>query len=843
MKNSLLLLFVILTSSLFSQNVSINIKLSQKDGIPIPFAYLSYKDSIRLVANEQGLANLQVDKKSFLADCKNGVALLKITHVAYRDTIVKFAPGDYSKTQSLKINLKERVLQEVKITAKQQSKGDGLQSIDAKTIEFIPTTTGDFINAALSTQLGVSSTNELSASYSVRGGSYDENLVYVNGIEVYRPFLVRAGQQEGLSFINPNMVENIKFSAGGFSAVYGDKLSSVLDVKYKQPTQNGGGFELGLLGSEVFLENVLANGKITQISALRFRRNRSILNGLDTKGEYNPLFYDAQSYWTFNINNRSNINFLGQFSSNTYNFTPTTRETEFGGIQQALRFTVFFDGQEQSKFTNGTGAVQYNYYPSPNLKLTQSLSYFQTRESERFDVVGQYFLDELDRNTASETFGDVLQNLGVGGYLNHARNEIDANVISGSSKLNYTYNRNTFSAGVSYKKEKITDRINEWVYIDSADFGIPQNQGGDFILSDRLNANNRINSDRISAFINNEWLFNTDDEAQWRINAGVRYQHYSFTNSDFVSPRASISYLPIWYRDINDSTTVKKNLSFRFSVGSYNQNPFYRELRGLDAQLNPNLQAQKSIHAVFGTDYELLIWGRPFLLSTELYYKWLKDLVPYELENVRLRYYGDNLSDGYARGVDLKLNGEFVKGIESWLTVSYQKTEEDLYDDVGIRFVDEEGVQTFPSSSRPIADTITFNPGSIPRPNDQRFVFGMYFADYMRRNPEYKVYLSLIFGTPLPYGPPNFERYQDTLRSVAYRRVDIGFSRDLITKDKHPKWLKPFKAAYISLDVFNLIQINNVVNYTFIEDVSGRNYAVPNFLTGRRVNLKFVAKF
>lgn len=842
MRKSLWLLLILLANTALAQDVSIAIKLTQKGDIPIPYAYLSYKDSIRFISNEQGVATFEFNKSQFLSDCENGTAVIAISHIAFRDTLVKFLPGNYSRSQQLNIELKSRQLKEVNITA-QQKKNDGVQRISAKTIEFIPTASGDFINAALSTQMGVSSTNELSASYSVRGGSYDENLVYVNGIEIYRPFLVRAGQQEGLSFINGNMVESIDFSAGGFSAVYGDKLSSVLDVKYKQPQSNGGGFEVGLLGSEVFLENVMANGKVSQISAVRFRRNRSVLNGLDTKGEYNPTFVDAQSFWTFNVSNKSSFNLLGQFSSNTYNFTPTTRETEFGGIQQALKFTVFFDGQEQSKFASGTTALQYNYYPNPRLKLTQSLSYFQTRERESFDIVGQYFLDELDRNSGSETFGDVLQNLGVGGYLSHARNEINANVIGYSSTAKYTYARNTLSAGINYKRESISDQINEWEYIDSADFGIPQNQGGDFILNDRLNAKNNIEANRISGYINNEWVIDNKREEEWRINTGVRFQHYDFTNSSFVSPRASVSFLPVWFREINDSTTVKKNLAFRFSVGSYNQNPFYREMRSLDATLNPNLSAQKSVHLVLGTDYELLIWGRPFILSTELYYKWLKDLVPYELENVRLRYYGDNLADGYARGIDLKLNGEFVKGIESWITMSYQKTEEDLYDDVGTMFVDAEGVQTFPSSSRPIVDTVTFSPGSIARPTDQRFVFGMYFADYMPNNPEYKVYLSLIFGTPLPYGPPTFERYQDTLRSVAYRRVDIGFSRDLITETKHPKWLKPFKSAYVSLDVFNLIQINNVVNYQWINDVSGRSYSVPNFLTGRRVNLKFVAKF
>mgnify|MGYP005988493859 FL=1 len=836
------LLLVGLNFGLSAQTQTIQIQLTQKGNIPIPFAYLSYKDSIQLTANENGKASFEIKKDGFDKDCANGLAILKISHVAFRDTVIKFLPGKYQPTQRLNIQLKSIELRTVDIVAKQK-KTDGIQSINSKTIEFIPTASGDFINAALSTQLGVSSTNELSASYSVRGGSYDENLVYVNGIEVYRPFLVRAGQQEGLSFINGNMVESIDFSAGGFSAKYGDKLSSVLDVKYKQPQRNGGGFEIGLLGSEIFLENVLAKGKISHVSAIRFRKNRSVLNGLDTKGEYNPTFYDGQTFWTFNINNKSSLNVLGQFSSNTYNFTPTTRETEFGGIQQALRFTVFFDGQEESKFASGTGAIQYNYYPNPRLKLTQSLSYFQTREQESFDVVGQYFLDELDRNSGSETFGDVLQNLGVGGFLNHARNEINANVLGASSKMSYKYSKNTFSAGLEYKKEHIEDRINEWVYIDSADFGIPQNPGGDFILSDRLNAKNTIDADRISAYANNEFVFENKREEQWKLNTGIRFQHYSFTNSSFVSPRASVSFLPMWYREINDSTTVKKQLSFRFAVGSYNQNPFYREMRTLDASINSELRAQKSIHFVLGSDYELLIWGRPFILSTELYYKQLKDLVPYELENVRLRYYGDNLSDGYARGIDLKLNGEFVKGIESWITMSYQKTEEDLYDDEGVMFVDADGVQTFPSASRPIADTVTFSPGSIPRPTDQRFVFGMYFADYMPSNPEYKVYLSLIFGTPLPYGPPSFERYKDVLRSVAYRRVDIGFSRDLITAEKHPKWLKPFNSAYISLDVFNLIQINNVVNYQWVTDVSGRQYSVPNYLTGRRVNLKFAAKF
>lgn len=816
---------------LSAQSEVLILKLRDKDKNPIPAANVYVNNKLKCISNEKGVCDLELDKSN---------AKLTIKHVAFADTTFLL------KTKSLRLNvtLKGKVLKTVNVTGGVDKEKLGIQKIDAKNVEFVPTSSGDFINATLSTQMGVATNNELSASYSVRGGSYDENLVYVNGIEVYRPFLVRAGQQEGLSFINSNLVENIEFSAGGFAANYGDKLSSVLDVKYKAPKENGGGFEVGLLGGNVFLENNFADGKVSQVSGIRFRRNSSLLRGLESQGEYNPTFFDLQSYWTIRLSDKSSLSLLGQFASNTYNFIPESRETEFGGIQQSLKFTVFFDGQEASQFMNGTGAVQFKTYFNPNLSFTSTASYFRTRESENFDVVGQYFLDELDRDVNSETFGDVLQNLGVGGFLNHARNEINAQVAVFKNEVKYNKGNHTIRAGVTYKNERIEDRINEWVYIDSADFGIPQNRGGDFILEDRLRADNRVSANRFSAYVSDEINWYNDREEAWNFNYGIRFQHYDYSNSSFVSPRASISYLPVWRRQIDDSTFVKKHLAFRLSGGSYNQNPFYRELRQLNGVINPTVQAQRSWHAVFGIDYELLMWKRPFLLTTEIYNKWLFDLVPYELENVRQRYYGENLSDGYARGIDLKLNGEFVKGVESWITLSFLKTEEDLYNDVGTNFVDENGEVTFPGGSRQVVDTLTFSPGFIPRPSDQRFRFGMYFADHMPKHPEYKVYLSLQYGSALPYGPPNAEKYKAVERSESYKRIDIGFSRDLISPGKKKmRWLKPFKSAYISLDIFNIIDANNLINYTWVRDVSGLQYAVPNRLTGRRINVKFVAKF
>jgi hypothetical protein len=720
-----------------------------------------------------------------------------------------------------------------------------MQKLNGKVATFVPSASGDFINSILASQ-GVSMRNELSSAYSVRGGSFDENLIYVNDIEIYRPFLVRAGQQEGLSFINGDLVSNVSFSAGGFDARFGDKLSSVLDIQYRKPTKFAGSAMASLLGGAFHVENRSKNEKTSYIAGIRYRSNSYLLGSLDTKGEYKPRFTDFQTYITHKLTDKLDISFLGNYASNRYNFVPQTRETELGTIQQALRFTVFFDGQEISKFQTGLGAVDLNYNVNDDLRIKLILSQFFTSENEEFDIVGQYSLNEIERDFGSDNFGEVVRNLGVGGFLNHARNKLTADVKSVQLKGYYSILNHYIQFGAGIQADKINDRLSEYVYIDSADYSLPQRGNSGLLeVQEVIRARNSLESQRLTAYVQDavSWFNGSEDE--FRLNIGARVNHWTLNQQTVVSPRFTAAYIPNWRKELDDSTYVKKDVVIRFSAGYYYQPPFYRELRNFKGQINPRLQAQKSIHFVLGTDYNILLWRRPFKFVAEAYYKILEDLVPYELENVRLRYYATNTSKGFARGLDFKLNGEFVSGLESWLSLSFLQTREDLVDDYYYNFFNKSGEQIYPYTFDNVAtDSVLYHPGSVPRPTDQLVNFGMFFQDEMPGFKGFKVNLSLLYGTGVPYGPPSYERYKDTLRAPAYRRVDIGFMKELIKSGQKGKGLlKNFREAYLSLEVFNLLQINNTINYTWIRDVSGSQYAIPNFLTSRRVNLKLQLRF
>ena len=822
----------------FAQQTVVKGKISDRSGEPIPFAYIID------LQGENGVTSSEDGSFTLPLGPLEGSARIQIRHASYADTILTLSQQMLEQADySFDIRLKNRQLDEF-VVEEQRKEKSTLQRLDAKAIPTVPTASGDFLNAALSTQMGVSMNNELSASYSVRGGSYDENLIYVNGIQIYRPFLIRAGEQEGLSFINSNMVEEIQFSAGGFPARYGDKMASVLDIRYKEPRRFGGGVNLSLLGGGIHLENAWMGGKLTQVTGIRYQSNQYILNSLDTEGEYKPRFSDLQSYWSYQVSNRSKISVLGQYSSNLYRFIPATRETEFGGIQQALRLTIFFDGQELSRYNSGMGTMQWQYDLSNAVRLNTYASFYATREEEEFDIVGQYFLDEIDKDQDSEEFGEVVQNLGIGGFLNHARNRFNGQVYVGGTQMVWRKPLQTVRAGVRYSYEDLDDRINEWIYIDSADFSLPD-VPDEVRVFDRLRANNRIPNTRITGYVEGERVWYNSQDDEWRLNIGARAFHHSFTEQSAVSPRGYIAYVPKWSKQVNDSTIMKKELVLRLAGGLYYQAPFYREIRNFRGVVDPAIQAQRSTHLVLGADYPLFIWGRPFRLKAEAYYKWFDNLIPYELENIRIRYYGTNNATGFARGLDFKLNGEFIPGTESWATVSFMDTREDLSDDAYVTRFNASGepIGTFTQDREAVDSTIT-RPGFIPRPTDQRFQIGIFFRDEMPNDPTLKVQLSLIYGTGLPYGPPSFERYKDTLRTRSYRRVDIGFSKELITdKNRGKGLLSPFNNARLSVEVFNLLQINNVLNYQWVRDVNGIQYSVPNFLTSRRVNVRFTAYF
>lgn len=774
----------------------------------------------------------------------------------YRDLVIIFSSIGYSVHQvSIKLNPGERrtynpiLGNSTTILGPVEIKGQKLNDItltplEPKTFELMPSVSGSFEDV-LKTLPGVVSNNELSSTYSVRGGNYDENLVYVNDIEIYRPFLVRSGQQEGLSFINSDLVSGINFSAGGFGAVYGDKLSSVLDIRYRSPEKFGGSAYAGLLGAGFHLEGRSKNSKFSWMTGVRQKSNQFLLKNMDTDGDYKPSFTDIQALLTCSLTAKTDLSFLANYSRNKYRVIPSKRETEFGNINEALKFTVFFDGQEVDNYETSQGALSLTHQANDNLKLKFIGSAFYTREQEFYDVLGQYYLDELERDLGSENFGDVAFNRGIGAFLDHARNELEAFVTGFAHKGFYTTEKNSFQWGFKIQHEKITDELDEWQYRDSADFSVPhpQDNPGDttasyvnqqIVVNNLVKNNIRLNSIRSHAYIQNSW-----DLDEFTLTAGIRATYWDFNEDLNISPRASIAYNPSW----------NKRLSFRAASGFYYQPPFYRELRGLDGTINEKVTAQRSIHFVVGGDYTFLAWGREFKLTTEAYYKKMDDLIPYKLDNTRLRYLAVNNASGYATGLDVRVNGEFVTGIESWASLSLLQTQEDISDDFYYRYYNKSGQLIVPGYTRDdvVTDSVKVTPGEIPRPSDQRLTFSLFFQDYLPKFPTFRMHLNLVFGTGLPYGPPGNDRWKDVLRGPSYRRVDIGFSKIIIDEDKENTSrlfvINKLKSLHLGIEVFNLLQVSNTVSYTWITDVTGRQYGIPNYLTSRLINVRLQAKF
>lgn len=849
----ILFLGIIFASCAFAQKATVTGTVYDDKGETLPGAYVRNADN-RLegtVTELDGTYSLEVTA---------GEVTVRYSFVGAREKSVtlNLAPGEvYQQDITLVRNLEIGPAEVV---------GDGertkpIRRLDPKIAASIPSARGTIEDLLL--QAPVNFTSELSSSYNVRGGNFDENLVYVNDIQVYRPFLVRAGQQEGLSFPNPDMVNDIYFSAGGFEAKYGDRMSSVLDISYRQPTEFRGSVTASMLGVALHVEDVNEKSTFSHNSGFRYRNNSYVLGSLDEQGDYNPNYLDFQTYLTWRKSRHSlwKYNFLGNISRNRYNFIPQTRETDVGTINEALRLTIFFDGQERTGFETYFGAFSAERQTDVS-RLRFIASAFQTYEFETFDILGQYFLDELERDLGSDEFGEVLTNRGVGGFLDHARNELDATV------LNFTHtgfrvfgnDEHRLEWGVRLQHEQINDRLSEWSFIDSSGYStphpqdsigytVPELQPDQIIqLNDVVKSVNEVTSQRFSGYVQNTWQKETENGHVWDFNAGLRANYWTFNNQFVGGPRANMAFTPNWIRGstADGDTLYKRDIVFTLAGGWYFQPTFYREMRAIDGTLNENIRAQRSIHIVAGVDYIFYAWDRPFKLVGEVYYKDYGQLIPYEVENVRLRYYARNNARGYATGADLMVNGEFIKGIQSWLRLSVLHTEEDLVDDFFFEYYNDEGqliVPGFTLNDTPV-DSVRVEPGFIPRPTDQRVNFSMLFQDEMPKWPEYKVLVSIFYGTGLPFGPPSFERYLDILRTSAYRRVDIGFSRDLITrKNQDRKRFKWMKEGFVALEIFNILGINNTINHTWIEDVNGRLYAIPNFLTGRRVNLKVAFKF
>lgn len=709
--------------------------------------------------------------------------------------------------------------------------------IDPKVFTQLPSVSGN-LEDLIKTQIGVSSNNELSSGYSVRGGNFDENLVYVNDIEVYRPFLARSGQQEGLSFANPEMVSNINFSAGGFEARYGDKLSSVLDITYKKPLKFGGAASASALGGNLHLQGVTKNRLLSWSIGSRYRTNTYLLKGLDTKGEYRPRFIDVQSFLTFDINPKFKIEFLGNIANNQYLVIPANRETTFGTVNNALKFTVFFDGKELMQYTTFMGGLSATYLPQPKLKLKFITSAYRAKEEELYTVQGQYFIDQLEADFGKSNFGQVAFNRGVGTFLNNGRNYLTATVLNAEHKGTYYINpRSELLWGARLQAERIDDKLSEWRLVDSSGFISPYSPTA-IDLQDVYKTKIQLISQRLQGYVQYNNTYTFADTSSLTLTGGVRAQYWTVNAQTVVSPRVTLAYKPNW----------KSDWLFRFSTGLYYQPPFYRELRNIQGQINTTVKAQQSIHFLLSSDYNFKMWKRPFKLIMASYYKQLNAIIPYEVDNVRVRYFANNNATGYATGLDLRINGEFVKGVESWATVGILQTREKSPDNIHYILYNKAGDRIFKGRTfdQVATDSVRVDPGFIPRPSDQLVTFGLFFQDYLPKLPSCKFNINMNFGTGLPFGPPNHLRYQQIFRMPPYRRVDVGFAYNILKENRTFKRNNGFnhiKDIWLFAEVMNILQVNNTVSYTWLQDVTGQTYAIPNYLTNRQINLRLYVSF
>ena len=810
------LLFFLLFSSQFgfAQNARIKGVILNESGQLVPEVNVTAAEK-STKTNENGFYQLVVP-----ANKKIQVVFTHVTLKKYTVSIELKPNEDYEFNPQL--SDKSESLGEVTVTAGNRKRIQGITVIEPEVIRKIPGANAGIENI-IKTLPGVNSNNELSTQYSVRGGNYDENLVYVNEVEIYRPFLIRSGQQEGLSFTNTDLVQNVDFSAGGFQAKYGDKLASVLDISYRKPTRFGLATEASFLGGSLAVDAVSKNKKWSGLAGLRYRDNSLLVNSQETSTNFRPTFADVQTNINFSPSAKWQFSFLGNVAQNKYNYQPLIRQTNFGTLSDPIALLIFYEGQEKDKYETYFGALKTTYNASDNFTLKLIGSAYHTLEQEYFDIDAAYALGEIDSNIGSETFGDVTYSRAIGSQLNHARNDLDALIVNAEVKGFHDIKKHQIEWGFKYTREDIRDRIIEWEVIDSAGFSlnprdldIPYNNQpytpfvGPLVPYRNVRAKNFININRFSGYA--QWSIKTKlGSSEVSYNAGVRMHQWQVSGAPtagvsqtVVSPRAQFAIKPDWNRD----------MIFRVSGGYYYQPPFYRELRDSLGIVRPNVKAQKSIHFVISNDYSFKMWNRPFKMVTEAYYKSLTDVNPYTLENVRIRYAASNTAVAFAQGLDVRLNGEFVPGTESWLSFGYMKTEENID-----------------------------NRGYISRPTDQRLKFGILFQDYMPNIPSVKVYLNIVYNTGLPGGSPSYAdpyQYQNRLRD--YRRADVGFSYVLTEKNnQRPEghWLKKFKDCALGFEIFNMFNNQNAITNTWVRDVYTKSqYAVPNYLTTRVFNLK-----
>ncbi len=722
---------------------------------------------------------------------------IRFSMVGYKTKVRTLRRPRGKQTMQVVLHSSDNALSEVTITGKRIETGQ-TQELSKEHLKSMPSTTGNAVEEMIQSQAGVSTHSELSSQYNVRGGSFDENSVYINNVEIFRPFLVRSGQQEGISVINPDMVEKIGFSTGGYEARYGDKISSALNIEYRRPKRFEASATASMLGASAFVG--MSNKKFSWSNGLRYKTTKYLLGSMDTKGEYQPTFIDYQTYLTYSPNKRWDIKFLGNISDNHYNFTPEDRETNFGTMENVKAFKVYFDGQEKDVFRTFFGSLGITRKFNENTSLSLIASAFNTREQEKYDIQGQYWLTQTETS----------ENLGVGTYFQHTRNYLKAHVESAKLLFKTKQKKHNIEAAFTYKWEHIEENSVEYEMRDSSKYSIPHT-GKDLYMIYSMRAKNTLTANRVEAYAQDTYRFTgSEGKTLYTLNYGLRLAYWSFTKETILSPRLSLGIIPAF----------NENITMRFATGLYYQAPFFKEIRDTTttngityASLNRKAKSQRSIHFIAGFDYRFKMNNRPFKFTAEAYYKALGNLVPYSVNNVKVVYYGDNMCSGHAAGLDLKLFGEFVPGTDSWVSLSLMNT------------------------------SMKLNGKSIPLPTDQRYAVNLFFTDYFPGTTRWKMSLKLALADGLPFSAPHRELESNVFRAPAYKRADVGLNYRIIDNSDRHKKRNPIRNLWVGAECLNLFGINNVNSYYWITDVTGQQYAVPNYLTGRQINVKLSVDF
>lgn len=722
---------------------------------------------------------------------------IRFSMVGYKTKVRTLRRPRGKQTMQVVLHSSDNALSEVTITGKRIETGQ-TQELSKEHLKSMPSTTGNAVEEMIQSQAGVSTHSELSSQYNVRGGSFDENSVYINNVEIFRPFLVRSGQQEGISVINPDMVEKIGFSTGGYEARYGDKMSSALNIEYRRPKRFEASATASMLGASAFVG--MSNKKFSWSNGLRYKTTKYLLGSMDTKGEYQPTFIDYQTYLTYSPNKRWDIKFLGNISDNHYNFTPEDRETNFGTMENVKAFKVYFDGQEKDVFRTFFGSLGITRKFNENTSLSFIASAFNTREQEKYDIQGQYWLTQTETS----------ENLGVGTYFQHTRNYLKTHVESAKLLFKTKQKKHDIEAAFTYKWEHIEENSVEYEMRDSSKYSIPHT-GKDLYMIYSMRAKNTLTANRVEAYAQDTYRFTgSEGKTLYTLNYGLRLAYWSFTKETILSPRLSLGIIPAF----------NENITMRFATGLYYQAPFFKEIRDTTttngityASLNRKAKSQRSIHFIAGFDYRFKMNNRPFKFTAEAYYKALGNLVPYSVNNVKVVYYGDNMCSGHAAGLDLKLFGEFVPGTDSWVSLSLMNT------------------------------SMKLNGKSIPLPTDQRYAVNLFFTDYFPGTTRWKMSLKLALADGLPFSAPHRELESNVFRAPAYKRADVGLNYRIIDNSDRHKKRNPIRNLWVGAECLNLFGINNVNSYYWITDVTGQQYAVPNYLTGRQINVKLSVDF